>query len=217
MAPSDILVTVLAAAVWLLLAALHYGLLAFSYLLANYPQASSFLSGLVLLYVAYKLVARLVRFWYGMVVAAVKTAFFVSLVVLCVAVYLRGWKFVSHDLPFLRDTLTEFVADSDTAKPKYLRMLLERLQGMLLGQVFSGKKSSGHQSHGSRKYTNDYGIDIDESYFDYINDNFQDQDFDYDKIKDFVAENIGNVDHFLRDQGIDLEQLGQNIAHQFGR
>ncbi len=41
-------------------------------------------------------------------------------------------------------------------------------------------------------------------------------DFDYGKIRDFVTDNIGTVEHYLRDQGIDLEHIGHNIAEGLG-
>jgi hypothetical protein len=214
----DIVINLLAVAIWMAQYVLHYGLILFQYMLANFPQVTSFFMGLVLLYLAYRIVIRLIRFWYGMVVATVKTIMFLSLVVLCLTIYLRGWRFVEHDLPFLKDTILELVSDSATAKPKYLKMFFQKLQSVAFGQLF-GKNHNSHKFT-SGKYTNDYGIDIDESYFDYIDENFSTGDFDYGKIRDFVTNNLGTVEDYLRDQGIDLEHIGHNIAeglaNQFG-
>lgn len=210
----DIVVNVMAMAIWIIQFTLHYGLLAFQYLLLNYPQATSFLVGLVLVYLAYRLVIRLIRFWYGMVIATVKTMLFLSFIFVCLAIYLRGWNFFQHDLPFLKDSILELINDFASAKPKYLKILFQKLQNFAFDQFFNKKALSSHKFN-SAKYTNDYGIDIDESYFDYVDQHFNAGEFDYDKLRDFVTDNLDNVDHYLRDQGIDLEQIGQNIANGF--
>ena len=105
----DIVINLLAVAIWMIQFVLRYGLILFQYMLTNFPQVTSFLMGLVLLYLAYRIVIRMIRFWYGMVVATVKTIMFLSLVVLCLTVYLRGWRFVEHDLQSLKDSVMEFV------------------------------------------------------------------------------------------------------------
>ena len=57
----------------------------------------------------------------------------------------------------------------------------------------------------------DYGIEIDKSYFDYVEDHFhKGDDFDFEKIGQFVSDNLGDLL-----EGVDMQEMSNNILGSF--
>lgn len=127
-----------------------------AYAFANYPNASTLALSLVFVYIIYKTLRRMVKFWLGIFLFFFKFTMYVLIVLTLLAVYVRGFKrFFTKDLIYLKDLLTSNLQASDD----YFK------QGAY--QFMKDDKFDFLQS--ARDFLENSKFEIDESYFDQEN------------------------------------------------
>ncbi|ODV81090.1 uncharacterized protein CANTADRAFT_5060 [Suhomyces tanzawaensis NRRL Y-17324] len=100
---SDIVVPVVAFLLTILEVSLRHTLNVVGWASQTYPNAFQAILGLVLAYLAYKFIRKVIRIWLDLIVSIIKTVMFLSIAVVLGLVYLRGFsKLVNNDLPYFR-------------------------------------------------------------------------------------------------------------------
>lgn len=175
----------------------------FNYLYRTYPQFTLMMMGIVGAYVIYRLVMRMIRMWIGLLVWVIKALLMLVVVCVCGAVYFRGWKFFTQDVHFIKQTFIELYYNHNESRQNYKK-------GFNVMNGFYGLFNGGgtHKNKFSlSSVLGDYGIDIDKSYFDYVEDQFhRGDDFDFDKIGQYVSDNLGDLL-----EGVDMQEISNNI------
>lgn len=178
----------------------------FEYSYHAYPQFTMVIMSIIGAYIVYKMTVRMLRMWVNLLLTIVKALLMLVFILVCCAVYLRGWKFFTQDLQFLKQAAVDLYYDHNGSRVNYKKGL--GMMNSMYGLLNNKGSNAGEKIKGSR-FVNDYGIEIDNSYIDYIEKNFQNgNEFDYEKISEFVNENLGDLLG-----SVDLHEIGNNILH----
>ncbi|KAK6198580.1 uncharacterized protein RJT21DRAFT_122153 [Scheffersomyces amazonensis] len=101
---SDILHTIASIIVSLIVYTLRLLFILLNYSYSTYPEITSFIILLIVVYVAYKFIKRIVTFWINMFLTTVKVLFTLTLIAIAFSIYIRGWdRLIAHDLPLLKE------------------------------------------------------------------------------------------------------------------
>lgn len=160
----------------------------------------------------------------------VKFIMFSVAVVFALTVYLRGAKFVEQDIPFLQSIIEKFnTGEMSTLMHNLSSLLYNTVLSGILGfksqpwshftDSFTDKQESKPKTRKRNKHKkqkdqgkqfeqdaidmlSNYGIEVDESYLEYINENFGFQDN-----KENVGKFMESVNGALSGIGIDVNQM----------
>lgn len=77
----------------------------------RFPNFTAVLATLIGVYVCYKMIRRIIRFWVSLFVSLLKLIMLLAVLLLCLAVYLRGFRFFSVDIPHIKLYLATFSWD----------------------------------------------------------------------------------------------------------
>lgn len=179
----------------------------FNYSYRTYPQFTLMVMGIVGAYMVYRLVLRMIRMWIGFLMGIIKALLMLVFICVCGAVYFRGWRFFTQDVHFIKQAIIDLYHNHDGSRKHYTK-------GFNVMNGFFGMFNGGDAQKGKFGLSNvleDYGIEIDKSYFDYVEDHFhKGEDFDFDKIGQFVSDNLGDLL-----EGVDMQEMSNNILGSF--
>lgn len=187
------------------------------YGMAEYPQLTTWILGLVGIYSFYRLSVRLVKYWISTFIMFIKMIIMMITIGLACTVYLRGNKFINQDIPYFKSVIDSYDGES---LGEYVKNEIHNLMfDSFIGQfnpfkdenhgTKSQNKKTAKQSRdkfqkNAKKVMNDYGIEIDDSYLDYMNQQASKHDD-----RDFMD----HLDETLNDLGIDLNDLMKKFSH----
>lgn len=194
-------------AMTVLVMVIRNSIILFNYSYRTYPQFTLVVVGIMVTYVMYRLFMKMIRMWVGLLVGIVKALLMLLIICTCAAVYIRGWKFFTQDLYFIRKVVEDYYYDHNGSRNNYKKGF------NMLNSMF-GFVSGDHLHKGKFDLSSvlgDYGIDIDQSYFDYVEDHFhKGNDYDFEKIGKFVSDNLGDLL-----EGVDMQEMSNNILGGF--
>lgn len=110
-------------------------ILAVGYAFVHFPNASTLVVALLAVYIIYKTLRRIVRFWLNMFITMVKLTVFSVVIFVLLAVYVRGFnRFFTKDIYFIKELLASKADASDEAFKQYAYKIMnddrfEFLQG----------------------------------------------------------------------------------------
>lgn len=171
-------------------------LLQYSY--NTFPQATSVLFSIILIYFIYRFTIKMVKAWIAMVISFIKFTLVFLVLATSVLIYSRGYStFFNSDIYAIKNILTK----SDPS----------RVFDSLL-YLFPKNFDFRFEVNNSED-NNDRTIDIelDSDYIDYMKESF------HNAVDDGSAQaNIEKLSNFLGDQGIDVNNLGDRFFNRFG-
>lgn len=101
-------------------------IVATGYAFVNYPNASTLVLSVLTLYIFYKMIRRIVRFWLNMMVAMIKFTVIMLFLAVLAAVYVRGFnRFFTKDIYFLKELFTSQAEASDFLFKQYAYNLMD--------------------------------------------------------------------------------------------
>lgn len=189
-----LLVTCLALALRNVITAVEYGFV-------QYPQISRVVFIMVAIYLAYKIARRMIRFWIALIISTIKTILIMVVLVLCFAIYLRGFhRFFSRDIYYLGDWLRTVQQETgDFDLKKYAFNYATKL---------TAEDDYVYLKEGAKKWLEDNGVEIDESY---MGQSFNDIK---NHAEEYVQEGLGYAQDFLNNNGVRLGDLnGGNLGN----
>ncbi|CUM55998.1 unnamed protein product [Debaryomyces fabryi] len=179
----------------------------FNYSYRAYPQFTLMVMITVGAYLVYRLLMRMIRMWIGFLVGIIKALLMLVFICVCGAVYFRGWRFFTQDVHFIKQAVIDLHHNHHGSREQY-KNGFTMING-LLGMINGGSEKKGN--FGLSNVLEDYGIEIDKSYFDYVEDHFhKGDDFDFEKIGQFVSDNLGDLL-----EGVDMQEMSNNILGSF--
>mmetsp|Transcript_4823 Transcript_4823/g.5928 ORF Transcript_4823/g.5928 Transcript_4823/m.5928 type:complete len:213 (-) Transcript_4823:89-727(-) len=179
----------------------------FNYSYRTYPQFTLMLMIVLGAYLVYKLLMRMIRMWIGFLVGIIKALLMLVFICVCGAVYFRGWRFFTQDVDFIKQAVIDLYHNQNGSREQYRNGF--SMINSLLGVINGGSAQKG--KFGLSNVLEDYGIEIDKSYFDYVEDHFHKGDeFDFEKIGQFVSDNLGDLL-----EGVDMQEMSNNILGSF--
>lgn len=179
----------------------------FNYSYRAYPQFTLMVMITVGAYLVYRLLMRMIRMWIGFLVGIIKALLMLVFICVCGAVYFRGWRFFTQDVHFIKQAVIDLYHNHHGSREQY-KNGFTMING-LLGMINGGSEKKGN--FGLSNVLEDYGIEIDKSYFDYVEDHFhKGDDFDFEKIGQFVSDNLGDLL-----EGVDMQEMSNNILGSF--
>lgn len=196
MEQSDLFVQILSSIVAGLVWGCHYAIQFVDICYRLHPSLTLFAVRLVALYALYKTLRKTVKVMVNFFVLAVKSAILLIFVVVGLALYLRGIKFFTQDIHFITNYIKRARLYSTGEKGRGSGEWLGDLYRLF---TFAKSNPEGVYEVVNDKIMNEYGIEVDLSYLDYLKDNFEEygteQDFSYDKINDIVGTKINEFLH----------------------
>ncbi|KAK6461234.1 hypothetical protein DFJ63DRAFT_337134 [Scheffersomyces coipomensis] len=183
---SDILATIGSIFVTIFVFLLRNSIILFKYGYTNYPEVTAVIILLVAVYIVYKLLSRIVRFWINLFITAVKIILVIMIIAVAFTIYLRGFqRLINHDLPLLAEFLSHnihhlFTTDnnnlnnsfknnssssSSTIASSFFNSLFEKVSGSKLFGKFVASKA--------KSFLDDFdNINVDE-YVEYVQSNLK--------------------------------------------
>lgn len=179
----------------------------FNYSYRTYPQFTLMVMVIMGAYLIYKLLMRMIRMWIGFLVGIIKALLMLIFICVCGTVYFRGWRFFTQDVRFIKQVVIDLYHNQNGSREQYRNGF--SMINSLLGVINGGSAQKG--KFGLSNVLEDYGIEIDKSYFDYVEDHFHKGDeFDFEKIGQFVSDNLGDLL-----EGVDMQEMSNNILGSF--
>ncbi|CAH2353533.1 hypothetical protein CLIB1423_11S01860 [[Candida] railenensis] len=141
-------------------------------------------------------------------------------------VYLRGSKLFTQDFAFISNLVKSginfdgwsSIFENDSSAADYLDSVIRWGYSKANGGIWNLLTESlfflsgGNQSRGNKgnAFDSGFGFEFDERAFEYAKQ-FAKENLDKDTVKDFVAGNMENIEHMIRDSGIDVNQVLNNF------
>lgn len=197
---SDILAFVGLTLVTLLAFVLRYVILLVGYGLAEFPQVTTFIFALGAIYVAYKVAKRMVKFWIGLIITTVKTVFVLSLVLLGLAVYIRGFqRFFHRDIYFLGSMIQNSLLALEN---------VENFDPKSFAANYASKLAADENfdtiKDGAKQWMRNNGVG--DQYVEMVEDQMH-------QVKDNAGEYINEGLNYLNEQGINFDNLNENLGN----
>lgn len=177
----------------------------------TYPSATQIALGIIGVYLTYKFTVKIIKSWINMMLMIIRLFLLCLTIALVIGVYLRGSIFFQQDLPYFGNVMKDSYDNGTPLRDQITNGINRYVFGSFFSNMDSesftpptGKTKKDFKKN-SKKFMNEYGIEIDESYFDYMNEHFNpDADNEFqEKIGNF-AKNVGDM---LEDVGIDVGQF----------
>lgn len=221
MAASDVIATILGHVFTTLVVVLRLGILTLEYGLNAYPKLTTYALTLVALYIAYKIIGKIFRMWLNFIISLVKVTLFLWLIFFLALVYLRGSKLFTLDIEFAKNFLFgEYctIFENDTSVADYIDSFIRWGYSVVSGGIWNALSNGSYSiffkdpmNGGDGDQENlGFGFEFDRRAFEYAKD-FAKQNINKESVQDFVAENMDNIEHMLRDLGIDVNQVLNNF------
>lgn len=241
----ETLVYVTSKAVTLLIFVISWFISSLQLCYSYYPQLTLMVMTLVMGYLGYRMMIRIIRSYLRMLWRLLKLLLFLVTVGLCFVVYIRGNNFFDHDVPYLQKVFNDYSQGSineiiqnelnkymfksfmnqfippfgDESREDYQDYDAKSQKRSKSSTGKSNKKKSTRRKNNkgkkfqkeAKKVMNEYGIEIDESYLDYMNEHFNPDSHGKGdgSFGEKFANNIGDT---LDDLGIDLNQVNDFIG-----
>lgn len=169
----------------------------------TYPEATTCAFAFILIYCFYKASIRMVKFWVRMVFLTIKLLLILVTVIAGLLIYMRGWKFMQQDLPLMAQITSNYFKGKEDGR------LIWSLP--FQNSLFGSFGAPNDFKSASNKILNDYGIEIDTSYLEYMKRFNEEEESDYDKINDYFNEGLESLEDFIDTHGSKLQDFGKRL------
>lgn len=169
---------------------------------STFPQATMIVCGLFLMYFVYKTIKRMVRMVINLAISMVKTFLLLVIIIIGMCLYLRGWKFITQDVPYIKKIvfLGEKTTMYGTSKGTGVIDAMFRLLNISVSPQLKSFP---------RSILEDLGITFsDEQVADAFNPH---EDLSYEEVEGFVNLKMGYIGNYINEQNI--HQLGNEFMN----